>query len=119
MKLMQALELINKPPNSTGGVGIFLLACGFSPLHLRTFFQAHLQVQFPKKKAEVMVDLGIFHLQGAQPTKDRQCVFHDRISELYRIKLGGFPPGRKGFKGQHVHGVAIHVFCCGKGLSSI
>src|SRR5271170_3907855 len=57
MKLRQALELINEPANSQDEVKSFFLACGFSPLHMRTFFQAHLQIRFPRKKIEVRVDL--------------------------------------------------------------
>ena len=80
-----------------------------TPVYTKRFFEQILSV-FPGD---------IFHLQGAEPTKDCWCVFHDWISEFYRIKLGGFPPRGKGSEGQHVHGVAMHVLRGSKGLPFI
>jgi FkbH-like protein len=46
MKLVEALELANRS-HAQAKPKSFFLACGFSPLHLRTFLHAHLQKLFP------------------------------------------------------------------------
>src|SRR5712692_706696 len=56
MKLIEALSLSNRrspgmPPRKVW------LVCGFTPLHLATFFKAHLQVRFPKNQMELKVGL--------------------------------------------------------------
>jgi hypothetical protein len=58
-------------------------------------------------------------LQGAESTKDRRRVLHDRISEFHRIELVGYRPRGKGTEGEHVDNVAFHVLRGGKGLPSV
>jgi FkbH-like protein len=56
MKLVHATELINRSAPQ-GPTKLFALVCGFTPLHLRTFFQAHLLLRFPNGRVEVPVGL--------------------------------------------------------------
>jgi FkbH-like protein len=56
MKLVDATELINRSTKQ-GPIKVYPLVCGFTPLHLRTFFQAHLLLRFPNGRAEVPVGL--------------------------------------------------------------
>jgi FkbH-like protein len=57
MKLGQALEVINRHIDPSARPRSFPLACGFTPLHLRTFIHAQLQSLFPENKVEVSVGL--------------------------------------------------------------
>jgi FkbH-like protein len=54
MRLIEALEIVNRA-NSEAQARRFFLACGFTPLHLRTLLQAHLQRAFRDAKVEVAV----------------------------------------------------------------
>jgi len=57
MKLLDALETLNKPviqPVSNRQVS---LLCGFTPLHLQTFLAAHLRISFPKSLVEIRTGL--------------------------------------------------------------
>jgi FkbH-like protein len=57
MNLLDALELLKRPvPNSASGRKIFL-ACGFTPLHLKTFLAAHLRLCFPHDRVEIATGL--------------------------------------------------------------
>jgi FkbH-like protein len=57
MKLLEAFELINQNRDSNVPVKSFYLACGFTPLHLRTFLQANLQHRIAECRVEVLVGL--------------------------------------------------------------
>jgi FkbH-like protein len=48
----EALEIIQKAPRE-GATFDVVLACGFTPLHLRTFLRAHLQQRFPSRPVNV------------------------------------------------------------------
>lgn len=57
MKLLEALEVLKKNDvETTSGREISLL-CGFSPLHLQTFLEAHLRVQFSASHIEIKTGL--------------------------------------------------------------
>jgi FkbH-like protein len=63
MKLIQALETVNRRHDPQAETKSFYLACGFTPLHLITFLRAHLQLRFPL--ARVDVETGLYgDLQG-------------------------------------------------------
>jgi len=47
MKLIDALEALKEDPESQSPVLDVHLACGFTPLHLLTFLNAHLRREFP------------------------------------------------------------------------
>ena len=51
MRLLEALEIIKSAPPSSVSPLESYLACGFQPLHLATFLQAHLQQRFPQRAA--------------------------------------------------------------------
>ncbi len=57
MKLIEAIE-INNAAAAAARTRQFFLACGFEPLHLRSFLSAHLQLRFPADKIDVGV--GVF-----------------------------------------------------------
>jgi len=58
MKLIDALEALKEDPESQSPVLDVHLACGFTPLHLLTFLNAHLRREFPNYK--VLIRTGIF-----------------------------------------------------------
>lgn len=58
MKLIDALEIIHRDRPPSAASRAVYLACGFTPLHLRTFLQAHLQS--PRPHAGVEVTVGLF-----------------------------------------------------------
>ncbi len=58
MKLIDALEALKDEPQSQSPVLDVDLACGFTPLHLLTFLNAHLRREFPNYK--VLIRTGIF-----------------------------------------------------------
>ena len=53
MRLSEALEILNAARTSQAPVFRAILACGFTPLHLATFFAAHLQARFPDRRVSV------------------------------------------------------------------
>ncbi len=56
MKLAEALSIIQGV--SAGGLDFpVVLACGFTPLHLQTYFSAHLQTAMPDRKVRVRTGL--------------------------------------------------------------
>ncbi len=57
MKLIEALAIINAAAQHSETSDCFL-ACGFEPLHLRCFLNAHLQTAFPGLK--IRVSVGVF-----------------------------------------------------------
>lgn len=57
MKLVEALELTNRCFSPEAHVKSFFMASGFTPLHLRTFFHAHLQRRSVDEGIEVSVGL--------------------------------------------------------------
>jgi hypothetical protein len=53
MKLIDALEVLNRPvPEDAPNLEAFL-ACGFMPLHLLTFLSAQLRIRFPGHRVNV------------------------------------------------------------------
>jgi len=57
MKLSEALRIINEADARPEQVDVYL-ACGFTPMHLRTFIAAHLQRQ--TSSARIAVETGVF-----------------------------------------------------------
>lgn len=57
MKLVDALSLIAKAPGENAERLKVALVCGFTPLHLQTFFQAELQQLFPARRVEIETGL--------------------------------------------------------------
>ena len=53
MKLLDALELLKQPASEAASNRELFLACGFTPLHLKTFLAAHLRLRFPKDRIEI------------------------------------------------------------------
>ena len=58
MKLIDALKLVNDRAKDLGEGHRFVLACGFTPLHLKTFFAAQLVRR--TEAGAVLVDVGLF-----------------------------------------------------------
>jgi FkbH-like protein len=56
MKLIEALEVLGRPVADAPSLKIFL-ACGFTPLHLQTFFGAQLLLTVPEKRPEIKTSL--------------------------------------------------------------
>jgi FkbH-like protein len=57
MNLLDALELLKQPISKPASTGEVYLACGFTPLHLKTFLAAHLRLQFPQTRMEIKTGL--------------------------------------------------------------
>jgi FkbH-like protein len=53
MNLLDALELLKQPISEPVSNRELFLACGFTPLHLKTFLAAHLRLCFPKDRIEI------------------------------------------------------------------
>src|SRR5262245_29443031 len=53
MKLVEALKIISKNPEPSAQVLNVALICGFTPLHLRSFLHADLQLRFPERRIAV------------------------------------------------------------------
>jgi FkbH-like protein len=71
MKLLEALEILRRPVSEPASSQELFLACGFTPLHLRTFLEAHLRLRFPANRIEIKT--GLFgdltgNLQRLQPS---------------------------------------------------
>jgi FkbH-like protein len=57
MNLLGALEILKRPISAAAiGRDVFL-ACGFTPLHLKTFLAAHLRLCFPNDRIEIKTGL--------------------------------------------------------------
>jgi FkbH-like protein len=57
MKLLEALEILKQPISEQGPRRELFLECGFTPLHLRTFLEAHLRRRFPASRTEIRTGL--------------------------------------------------------------
>jgi FkbH-like protein len=57
MKLIEALDIVKIGQAGTEEALPVLLACGFEPLHLGTFFAAHLQHRFPRRPVQLRTGL--------------------------------------------------------------
>jgi FkbH-like protein len=57
IKLLQALQILRQPISETAGTQDVFLACGFTPLHFRTFLEAYLRLCFPAERVEVKTGL--------------------------------------------------------------
>lgn len=53
MKLLDALELLKQPISEPTTDRTLYLACGFTPLHLKTFLAGHLRLCFPRDRFTV------------------------------------------------------------------
>jgi FkbH-like protein len=99
MKLIEALELERRPAEEAAPELNIFLACGFTPLHLRTFLSAHLRQIYPESR--VRVEIGLFgDLIGnierlARSTTDVAAVvieWGDLDPRLAARSLGGWRP---------------------------
>ena len=54
MKLIEALEILRRPVNCSARTVRVSLACGFTPLHLKTFLEAQLRELFPQSNVSVI-----------------------------------------------------------------
>jgi FkbH-like protein len=58
VNLIEALELLKRDvPSGMPSFRVFL-ACGFSPLHLKTFLAAHLRARLPQRR--IQIEIGVF-----------------------------------------------------------
>jgi FkbH-like protein len=57
VKLLEALEVLNRPVPRPGAEREVALLCGFTPLHLKTFLAARLRLSFPDDRVEVKTGL--------------------------------------------------------------
>ena len=57
MNLIDALEILKQPTSQSDAPFRAFLACGFTPLHIRTFLAAHLRQRMPQRKIEVQTGL--------------------------------------------------------------
>jgi FkbH-like protein len=99
MTLVEALETINRMNPGFPSATRVLLACGFTPLHLRTFLHAHLLRRFPQDNIEILTGLYgdlASNLERAcgQPISSAAAVaeWTDLDSRLGIRQLGGWQP---------------------------
>jgi FkbH-like protein len=57
MRLSEALKTLQQAPKDSPAVYRTFLSCGFTPLHLKTFLAAHLQLAFPQHRVEIETGL--------------------------------------------------------------
>ena len=100
MKLSEALRIINSSPKPNATKSTVFLAVGFMPLHLETFFKAHLIQQAEDKSVEVFV--GTYNdLRGnLERARDSSCQsvasvieWPDLDPRLGLRRLGGWGAG--------------------------
>lgn len=98
MKLLEALEIVNGA-DANAPVRRFFLACGFTPLHLRTFLEAHLQLRSPDAKAALAAGLygdlaGNIERAASEPGDGAAVVVEwaDLDPRLGLRQLGGWRP---------------------------
>jgi len=97
MKLREALEVIHAQP-AAGAPFPVTLACGFTPLHLTTFLNAHIQLSRPQNR--VQIHTGIYDdLAGTISTAAQsvqgvivQMEWPDLDPRLGLRQLGGWSP---------------------------
>src|SRR5262249_47992086 len=53
MKLIEALKIVNAPPQQAAQREDVFIVCGFTPLHLQTFLEAHLLLRSPDRRVRV------------------------------------------------------------------
>jgi len=53
MKLIEALKIVNAPPQQAAQHEDVFIVCGFTPLHLQTFLEAHLLLRSPDRRVRV------------------------------------------------------------------
>jgi FkbH-like protein len=100
VKLIEAMEILRRPVTSTASNIKVYLACGFMPLHLRTFLAAFLQEEFSDRR--VQVTSGLFgdlagNLERLDATEIEAIVvcieWSDLDARLGVRTLGGWRPG--------------------------
>ena len=89
MNLLDALELLKQPISEPAPVSDreLFLACGFTPLHLKTFLAAQLRLCFPRDHIEIRTGLYgdlVGNLERLQPIS--------WIDGLRRGRMGGSRP---------------------------
>ncbi len=57
MRLIEAMEILQRPATGGGGSFSVALACGFEPLHVRTFLSAELTQRLPGARIEISTGL--------------------------------------------------------------
>jgi len=57
MKLLEALEILKKEQPEKSAPFRAFLVCGFTPLHLQTFLDAHLRLALPGRRTEILSGL--------------------------------------------------------------
>lgn len=57
MNLLEALEVLKRSNSEPSAVQEIFLACGFTPLHLKTFLAARLKLCFPNDRIEIKTGL--------------------------------------------------------------
>jgi FkbH-like protein len=99
MKLVEALRIIQAPRSEDAAPFPVYLACGFEPLHLKTFLTAHLRQRLPTHAPEVQVglygdNLGNLRRSLSLPLSARVVVLEwaDLDPRLGIRDLGGWRP---------------------------
>lgn len=99
MKLIDALKITQQVDGSENGTLKIALVCGFTPLHLRTFLHAQLQLLFPDQRVEITAGLygdiaGTLKRVKEQPVDAVALVleWEDLDARLGTRQLGGWVP---------------------------
>lgn len=102
MKLTEALQIIQKTP-AQGDPFPAVLACGFTPLHLQTFFHANLQLRLPGRRVTAKTGLygdlvnTVARLETEAPHAAGVVIeWSDLDARLGFRQLGGWDPAKLG-----------------------
>jgi FkbH-like protein len=102
MKLIEALEILRRPIAELSGGITVVLACGFEPLHLRTFLAASLRTA---QESPVDVATGLFgdlygNIERIDPTRTHTLIvvveWQDLDARLGLRSVGGWRPADVG-----------------------
>src|SRR5882757_5941827 len=100
MKVIEALEILRRPADENGSCTKIFLAAGFTPLHLKTFIEAHLRAKCAARQVEIRT--GLFgDLIGNIERVDTSAIdslavaieWSDIDPRLGARSLGGWQPG--------------------------
>ncbi len=99
MKLSAALEIVQSAKNFPAPFPV-TLACGFTPLHVQTFFHAHLQNALPQRRVELKTGLygdlaGTLERASGSDAIGIALEWPDLDARLGYRSLGGWGPAQE------------------------
>ena len=116
MKLVEALEAVERSLPAESPLLNVQLACGFTPLHLLTFLNAHLRGQFPDHRVEIAAGLfgdlpgNLERAESADADATAAVIEWQDLDPRLGIRaLGGWAPRHLADISGNVHDQALRV----------